>query len=339
VARSKQLDYQLIKLIASDYLPFSLVENEHFKEFVKMLNPSYILPSRKTASQSLLHQVYTRLVEAVKGEIATATAVTVTTDSWTSVSGDCYLALTVHFINDECELRSFLLECFQYNEKHTAENLAAETKRILTEWSIYNKVVALVTDNAANMSATARLGGWKHLPCFAHSLNLIVQAGLKKVQDTHIKVKAIVEFFKRSPQAAAKLRAVETQLGCQQLNVKQDMPVRWNSTKDMFERILQIKEPLISTLALVNYEKNTLTLSDWQIIAYSLKALKVFQEVTVDVSAEENVTISKIIYLSRTLLRHCRVMQEDPELPVEVQSMVRKMQEQLIRRFSNMYRR
>jgi hypothetical protein len=144
----------------------------------------------------------------------------------------------------------------------------------------YCKVVALVTDNAANMSATARLGGWKHLPCFAHSLNLIVQTGLKKVQDTHIKVKAIVEFFKRSPQAAAKLRAVETQLGCQQLNVKQDMPVRWNSTKDMFERILQIKEPLISTLALVNYEKNTLTLSDWQIIAYSLKALKVFQEVT-----------------------------------------------------------
>jgi hypothetical protein len=133
----------------------------------------------------------------------------------------------------------------------------------------YCKVVALVTDNAANMSATARLGGWKHLPCFAHSLNLIVQTGLKKVQDTHIKVKAIVEFFKRSPQAAAKLRAMETQLGCQQLNVKQDMPVKWNSTKDMFERILQIKEPLISTLALVNYEKNTLTLSDWQIIAYS----------------------------------------------------------------------
>jgi hypothetical protein len=128
---------------------------------------------------------------------------------------------------------------------------------------------------------------------------------------------------------------VETQLGCQQLNVKQDMPVRWNSTKDMFERILQIKEPLISTLALVNYEKNTLTLSDWQIIAYSLKALKVFQELTVDVNAEKNVTISKFIYLSRELLRQCRVMQEDPELPVEVQNMVRKMQEQLIRRFSN----
>jgi hypothetical protein len=102
-------------------------------------------------------------------------------------SNDCYLALTVHFINDECELCSFLLECFKYNERHTVENLAAETKRLLTEWSVYNEVVALVTDNAANMGATTGLGGWKHLPCFAHSINLIVQAGLKEVQQTHVK--------------------------------------------------------------------------------------------------------------------------------------------------------
>jgi hypothetical protein len=88
VARSKQLDYQLIKLIASGYLPFSLVQNEHFKEFVKMLNPSYVLPSRKTASHNLLDQVYTRLVEAVKRELATATAITVTTDGWTSMSNN-----------------------------------------------------------------------------------------------------------------------------------------------------------------------------------------------------------------------------------------------------------
>jgi hypothetical protein len=65
-----------------------------------MLNPSYVLPSRKTASHNLLDQVYTRLVEAVKRELAIATAVTVTTVGWTSVSC-CCLALTVHFINDE----------------------------------------------------------------------------------------------------------------------------------------------------------------------------------------------------------------------------------------------
>ncbi|CAH0560579.1 unnamed protein product [Brassicogethes aeneus] len=147
-----------------------------------------------------------------KNDTTTATAVAITTDGWTSLSNYCYLALTVHFINENCELRTFLLDCFKYNERHTAENLAAETKRVLIEWGVYEKIVALVTDNAANMSATARLGGWKHLPCFAHSINLVVLAGLKEIHDTHVKVKGIVEFFKRSPQSAEKLRAVEEQM-------------------------------------------------------------------------------------------------------------------------------
>jgi hypothetical protein len=78
----------------------------------------------------------------------------------------------------------------------------SQKQRVLTEWSVYNEVVALVTDNAANMGATARIGGLPcGVPCFAHSINLIVQAGLKEVQQTHVKVKAIVEFFKTSPQA------------------------------------------------------------------------------------------------------------------------------------------
>lgn len=172
---------------------------------------------------------------------------------------------------------------------------------MLKEWGIYDKITAVVTDNAANMSATARLGGWKHLPCFPHSLNLIVQAGLKEVSETHRKSKSIVEFFKRSPQSASKLRAVEIQMGFAELNVKQDMPIRWNSTNDMFERLLKIKEPLISTLALVNFDKSMLPMKDWEIIEYTYKVLSVFKEVTTDVSAEKNVTISKIIYLSKAL--------------------------------------
>jgi hypothetical protein len=43
----------------------------------------------------------------------------------------------------------------------------------------YQKVTAMVTDSAANMRATAKLLGWPHVPCFAHTLNLVVQKGIK----------------------------------------------------------------------------------------------------------------------------------------------------------------
>ncbi|CAH1106968.1 unnamed protein product [Psylliodes chrysocephalus] len=106
-----------------------------------------------------------------------------------------------------------------YNERHTAE-----TERVLTEWNVYDKVAALVTDNDANMSATARLGGWKHLSCFAHSINLVVHYELKEISETLVKAKSIVEFFKRSPQSAATLRLIESQMSYDEINVKQDMP-------------------------------------------------------------------------------------------------------------------
>lgn len=121
--KSKEIDQQLVCLVASDYLPFALVENEEFKKFVKMLNPSYVIPSRKTVSQVLLTQVYNKLSEIVKEDLKQATAISITTDGWTSVSNDCYLALTIHYINDNCELRSYLLDCFKYNERHTARKI------------------------------------------------------------------------------------------------------------------------------------------------------------------------------------------------------------------------
>lgn len=41
-----------------------------------------------------------------------------------------------------------------------------------------NKVDTLVTDNAANAVAAVQLNGWKHISCFAHTLNFVMQDSL-----------------------------------------------------------------------------------------------------------------------------------------------------------------
>lgn len=38
-------------------------------------------------------------------------------------------------------MKSVLLDCFRYNDRHTEENVAKETTRIVAEWSISEKVV------------------------------------------------------------------------------------------------------------------------------------------------------------------------------------------------------
>ena len=75
------------------------------------------------------------------------------------------------------------------------------------------------------MRMEARIG------CFAHSLNLAVQTALKQISETRDKVRGIVGNFKRSPQAAEKLKAMQEQLGLTPpLMVIQDFVTRWNST-------------------------------------------------------------------------------------------------------------
>ncbi|CAG9840674.1 unnamed protein product [Diabrotica balteata] len=333
ILKCKEIDKQLIKLLASDYLAFNIVENTEFKKFVNMLNPSYNLPTRNTLSQNLLTQTYNVLHEKVTELLQDAEAVCITTDAWTSITTESYIAVTAHFIDSKCIMRTVLLDCYNYKDSHTSDHLYSEISRILTEWSVHEKVSAVVTDNAANITAAVRLGGWRHLPCLTHSLNLIVQAGLKEISHVHVKIKAIVEYFKKSSNATHKLLSTEVQMGLPELKLKQDMPIRWNSTFYMFKRILKVKEAVVSTLALLNYDKYHISQDEWKTIQLATRILKCFEKVTVDISAEKNVTLSKVIYYSRALMRSSKMIQEETDHPSEIYNMLQKMIEQMTRRF------
>jgi len=128
------------------------------------------------------------------------------------VKNENYTAVTIHFINRGCELKSYLLSCFKYSESHTSEHLKNELIRVVTEWGLENKVAACTSDNAANIVGSISLCNWRYIGCFARSLNLVVQHALKEIQVVRDKIKGIVGHFKRNSQAAARLQLRQEQL-------------------------------------------------------------------------------------------------------------------------------
>ena len=72
----------------------------------------------------------------------------------------------------------------------------------------------------------------------------------------------------------------------------------------MFERILHLKTPLLSALAETNYDVY-LNSSDWQIISNTCDILKRFKEITIEISSEKSVSISKVVVLSKALINYC----------------------------------
>ncbi|CAB3231863.1 unnamed protein product [Arctia plantaginis] len=173
----------------------------------------------------------------------------------------------------------------------------------MQDWQITNKITCVVSDNAANIQAAIRLGEWRPVGCFAHTLNLIVQNGLKVISEIVGKVKSIVEYFKKSCTAQTKLESVLKQMGLPILKLKQECPTRWNSCYEMLERILRVKDAVISTLALIRNELN-LQIADWEVLETVVAILKPFFEVTVEVSSENHVTLSKVLVFTQIMSKH-----------------------------------
>ncbi len=116
-------------------------------------------------------------------------------------------------ISGNWKLKSALLETFEFNDSHTAENIATHLKTVASNWKIDSKVVCVVTDNASNMVSAISKTGWRHLPCFTHTLNLIVQNAIKAdpiVQQIQLQCKDVVSHFHRSVKSSDKLKEIQS---------------------------------------------------------------------------------------------------------------------------------
>lgn len=303
VTARKQIDDSLMLLFIHDFQPFSIVEDYGFKKFVSVLNPSYDLPSRKTITKSFVTAAYEETYNETKIELNQVQSVTLTTDCWTSRNTENFLGVTAHFICDDFQIKTVLLDCTSFPESHTSVNLAAELKKIIEEWNLNEKILMVVSDNAANIRKAIkdelRL---KHFGCYAHTINLIVQDALKHIIGIVDKIKSIVAHFKRSTSATAKLIEQQKRLGLEPKKLIQDVSTRWNSTYHMIERFTELEEPIRTTMALINTTLPIVSMEEWEFLKEITKVLEPMDTITNFMSGEKFVTASSVIILTDGLM-------------------------------------
>lgn len=149
----KDVDEALLGLFTESYQPFRIVEEPAFKKFVSALNPTHELPSRFTISKTLIPALYEKckikLTNKILNDLQTCC---LTTDCWSSINNESYIAVTIHFINSTFQLESALLACSNIQGSHTAENLARELRKIISEWHLKTLQICLaVSDSAYNI--------------------------------------------------------------------------------------------------------------------------------------------------------------------------------------------
>ncbi|KAJ8364737.1 hypothetical protein SKAU_G00135680 [Synaphobranchus kaupii] len=273
---------------------------------------------------------YQETKEKGKAEMQKVVAVSLTSDMWTSINMDAYLAVTCHFIDDHDKLGTVLLGVEKFPNSHTAANIAQVKTTLMLEWGITDKVGCLVTDAAPNMIACARNLKIRHAVCIAHNLNLIVRKSFEHtpgLNDMRTKSRKIVAYFRTSTTAKERLTQVQERMGGPSLKMIQEVDTRWNSTFHMLDRLYQQREPVGAALASLNTDLTPLTSQEYEAIGECLRVLSPFQQATVELSEEKRVSGSKVIPLMNMLQRAV-----DSEGTNMTTSMAGKLAENLVRR-------
>ncbi|KAJ8969168.1 hypothetical protein NQ314_001910 [Rhamnusium bicolor] len=134
------------------------------------------MPDRKTISDSLIPRMYNDTKEVI---FKSYQKLMRCADWWTSINNQSFTAITAHFNDDDKGkhmFKSYLLGCIPFDERHTTKNLSDQLKIQANEWGISNKITCIISDNASNITAAIRITTWRFLPCYAHTLNLVLQA-------------------------------------------------------------------------------------------------------------------------------------------------------------------
>ncbi|KAK0134264.1 Zinc finger BED domain-containing protein 4 [Merluccius polli] len=217
--------------ICKDIQPYSVTGNEGFKHLLEVLEPRYSIPDRKVFTDRKIPGLYDKRVA-------------ITVDGWTSCATDSYITITAHYVDDEWDLQSHILQTRVFNQSYTGVNLVALLQDVLREWNIADKNPALVTDNARNIivaGAGAELD--PHVRCVAHTLHLASQKALKLDR-----VWKVVTYFHKSPQATEILRDIQSQLHLPNHKLIHDVSIRWNSSLDMLERFWEQQPALLNAM-------------------------------------------------------------------------------------------
>ena len=93
------------------------------------------------------------------------------------------------------------------------------------------------------------LGSNLYLLCYAHTLSLAVQKGIKirSIDRLLGRIRRVVAFFHRSTTAAAVLKAKCKLLNLREVKLIQDVSTHWNSAVDMLERFLELQLAVYAT--------------------------------------------------------------------------------------------
>ena len=281
------------------------VETEEFRRFLRLAGFNGLLPTRASLKASVLTQS-AELRDRVSAKLA-GRVVSIAADGWTNVRQEKVTNIVTVVEGKAFYWCSIVNKADRNTAEWQAERILVALRSLINEHGA--RVVAYVVDNEAVNRATFELMKKElrflvHVPCAAHTLQLIVRSCLKHASfsDTVAQLSDLIRFFDAKENRLALLRQFEAQR-VPPLAVLKPNDTRWSSTLVAAERILRIQKQVQPC-----YDSDSLSSLDHTFFP-SLSALCVFLkpfQVATDVIQSDVATLYTVYEQFIMLQQHVR---------------------------------
>ena len=260
--RKQHQELMTVKFIASNMLPFSVVESASFRDMILAHNKHAAPMSNKKVKDCVLNLESFMRDSAVKK--LEGLSVCVTLDHWTSKANQTYTGFTAHYIDNDFKLHNLNLGIHLHEGGTKAEELEFSfLELVLNKLKLSKcKLFAATTDTTANMNKFGVLledRGVSHLYCTDHVLQLTAKLCYEKKNKNNVglsdvigqtftialtKARKIVSFINKSSQAKTKLLKIQIVFDPNRVAVTviTDVVTRWWSTFLMLQRLLRLRQ-------------------------------------------------------------------------------------------------
>ncbi|KAH0648267.1 hypothetical protein KY285_033515 [Solanum tuberosum] len=274
----------LCRMVIVDELPFKFVEKEGFRNFMKVTQRHFKIPSRTTVTRDCF-----KLFDAEKQKLKRSFG--------------------------EAQQRDI---SFCQVSSHRGEDMGNEISKCLHDWGLDKKFTITVDNASSNDVIVKELskiftkrgtnfmnGEHLHVRCMAHILNLVVQDGLKVSAASIEWVRKAVKYIRLSPARCKRFHecAEDVDINCKK-SLCLDVSTRWNSTYLMLNRTIEFENMfssyvdrdigLLHYLQFVEDEDGTvvgaLLSDDWNNVKKVVDFLQIFYDLTREASGSQYVT-------------------------------------------------
>uniref|UniRef100_A0A8C0RIL4 BED-type domain-containing protein n=1 Tax=Canis lupus familiaris TaxID=9615 RepID=A0A8C0RIL4_CANLF len=296
---SSQISQAIIQMIVEDMHPYNYFSTPAFQRFMQIVAPDYRLPSETYFFTKAVPQLYDWVREKIflTLENVQSQKIHLTVDIWTHDPSTDYFIVTVHWVSLE-----------------TAPSSSNGRIPNFRKWA-----VLCVTGLAKDCLITNILqelndqidGGFTHVPCFLHCLNIVIQDFFcehKSIENMLVAARKTCHHFSHSVKARQILQEFQNDHQLPWKNLKQDETGHWISTFYMLKWLLEHCYSVHHSLGRASGV--VLTSLQWTLMTYVCDILKPFEEATQKVSVKTT-GLNQVLPLIHHLLLSLQKLRED----------------------------